>query len=326
MSERGFDVLCAGILVADLFVPPLARLPAEGELVKVDGMLLDTGGCAANTATDLARLGVPTAVAGKVGADSFGSFIRADLSHKGLCDVSGIRVSATRTTSQTVILAVRGQDRRYIHSVGANADFTVADIDRAAITHARVFYVGGYFIMPGITPDSLAGLFRHARESGVRTVLDVAGVDPTGAMHTLAPVLPFTDVFLPNDDEAALITGEADPARQAEAFIRAGVGIVIVTQGKKGALVRTRDREIRAGAFKVSFVDASGSGDAFAAGFIVGMLDGWDLERTIAFASAVGASCCTRLGCTAGVFDRAQALGFVAGNRLRMKTSTAAVV
>jgi sugar/nucleoside kinase (ribokinase family) len=78
-KPAGIDVLCTGILVADHFVPPLPRLPAEGELLKVDGMLLDTGGCAANVATDLARLGARAAVAGMVGADSFGDFIRADL-------------------------------------------------------------------------------------------------------------------------------------------------------------------------------------------------------------------------------------------------------
>src|SRR3972149_218608 len=116
MSGKRIDVLCAGILVADLFVPPLPRLPDEGELLKVDGMLLDTGGCAANVATDLARLGVPAALAGTVGADSFGDFVKADLGRKGLADTSGIRVSRAHPTSQTVILPVRGQDRRFIHS------------------------------------------------------------------------------------------------------------------------------------------------------------------------------------------------------------------
>ena len=309
--------------MADLFVPPLPRLPDQGELLKVDGMLLDTGGCAANTATDLARLGVRAAVAGMVGSDLFGTFILADLARKGLA--SGIRVSSALPTSQTVILPVQGQDRRYINSLGANADFTAEDIDRAAVAASRLLYVGGYLIMPRMTPGSLADLFRHARHSGVRTALDVAGVDPSDAMRRLAPVLPFTDVFLPNDDEAALITGEEDPSRQAEAFVRAGAGTVIVTRGESGVLVRIREREIRAGVFAVDCVDASGSGDAFAAGFITAMLEGWDLEQTIAFASAVGASCCTRLGCTAGVFDRAQAMAFVAGNRLAMTSVTGAI-
>ncbi len=322
MAGKRVDVLCAGIVVADLFVPPLPRLPEEGELLKVDGMLLDTGGCAANVATDLARLCVRAAVAGAVGADSFGDFVKADLRRKGLADVSGIKVSRAHPTSQTVILPVRGQDRRFIHALGANADFTLGDVDMGMISRARVLYVGGYFIMPGVDPPSLARLLRFAREHGVRTVLDVAGVDPQGGMEKLAPALPYADVFLPNDDEAALLTGLSDPVRQADAFLRAGAATVVVTRGEKGCVVVTPERALRAPAYEVEAIDASGSGDAFDAGFIVGMLEGWELERTVRFASAVGASCCTRLGCTAGVFDRAQAESWTAGHRLAIADIT----
>ncbi len=313
---RQVDVLCAGILVADLFVPPLPRLPEEGELLKVDGMLLDTGGCAANVATDLAKLGVRAAVAGTVGADPFGDFVRADLQRKGLADTSTIGVSRTHPTSQTVILPVKGQDRRFIHSLGANADFTPDAIEPDRLSGIRVLYVGGYFILPGLDPGSLASLLRLAREKGVRTVLDVAGVDPRGGMEKIAPALPFADVFLPNDDEAALLTGDTDPVRQARALRRAGAGTVVVTRGAEGCIVAAADRTLRAAAYTVDVVDPSGSGDAFDAGFIVGMMEGWALERTVAFASAVGASCCTRLGCTAGVFDRAGAEKWTAEHRL----------
>ena len=320
MPGKRVDVLCAGILVADHFVPPLPRLPAEGELLKVDGMLLDTGGCAANVATDLARMGVRVAVAGMVGADPFGDFVRADLERKGL--YSAILVSRKSPTSQTVILPVRGQDRRFIHSLGANADFTLEDIPADLLIHSRVLYVGGYFILPGVDPRSLARLLKKAREHGVRTVLDVAGVDPQGGMEKIKPALPFTDVFLPNDDEAALLTGETDPLRQAEALRRAGAAAVVVTLGARGCIVSTAERALRAGVFTVDVVDPSGSGDAFDAGYIVGMLEGWDLERTVRFASAAGASCCTRLGCTAGVWDRARAESFCGAHTLDIRDVT----
>lgn len=322
MPGGGVDVLCAGILVADLFVPPLPRLPGEGELLKVDGMLLDTGGCAANVATDLARLGVRAAVTGMIGADSFGDFVKADLTRKGLADTSGIRVSASRPTSQTVILPVKGEDRRFIHSLGANADFSLADIDEQMLRNVRVLYVGGYFILPGVDPGSLERLFRVARERGVCTVLDVAGVDPAGGMEKVAPALPWTDVFLPNDDEAALLTGETDPVRQARALRAAGALTVVITRGGEGCIVAAPQRLMRVGAYEVEVVDPSGSGDAFDAGFIVGMLEGWELERTVRFASAVGASCCTRLGCTAGVLDRRQAEEWTAGRALAITDVT----
>ena len=310
MAGSGHDVVCVGILVADMFVPPLPRLPAEGELLLVEDILLDTGGCAANTGVDLCKLGASTAVVGKVGNDVFADFVRQDLSSKGL-DVSAIRVSNTAPTARTVILPVTGQDRRYIHSVGANAEFGIDDIDLRVVAQAKVLYVGGFLAMPGLNLAGLVRLLRFARERGVSTVLDVAGVQPEHGLDAVRAALPYTDVFLPNDDEARLLTGEVDPVRQAELFVESGAGTALVTQGADGVVVRTQDHTLRAGVFAVNVVDPSGSGDAFDAGFIIGMLEGWDLARTVEFASAIGASACTARGCTPGVFTREEAFGFI---------------
>ena len=310
MVGSGRDVVCVGILVADMFVPPIPRLPDEGELLLVDNILLDTGGCAANTGVDLCKLGASTAVIGKVGNDVFADFVRQDLSRKGL-DVSAIRVSATAPTARTVILPVTGQDRRYIHSVGANAEFGIDDIDLEIVAQARVVYVGGFLAIPGLDLEGLVTLLSYARERGVKTVLDVAGVQPTHHLEDVRDALPYVDAFLPNDDEARLLTGEANPARQAEVFLDCGAGAVVVTQGAEGVVVRARDQMISAGVFSVNVVDPSGSGDAFDTGFIIGMLEGWDLAPTIAFASAIGASACTQRGCTPGVFTRDEAFGFI---------------
>ena len=77
--ETNINVICAGILVADIFVPPISGLPEAGELCATGDFLIDSGGCAANTATCLAKLGIQAAVAGKVGSDLFGDFIAQDL-------------------------------------------------------------------------------------------------------------------------------------------------------------------------------------------------------------------------------------------------------
>ncbi len=310
------SVLCAGLLVADLFVPPLRRLPAAGELIATDGFLVDTGGCAANTATALAKLGVRAAVAGTIGEDVFGDFVLRDLSRKG-ADTRGIARSAKHGTSQTVILPVIGEDRRYIHTFGSNADFTVDDVDRGALTQARVLCVGGYLALPGLNPDTLGALFKMAHASGVITVLDV--VVPAGdaaaaarAMDALDPVLPHTDFFLPNDEEAQRLTGEADPRAQAEALLKTGCGTVVVTQGARGVLAAHAGGVIEQPAFKVDVVDGSGAGDAFAAGLIAGLLDDMPLEHALRLGGAMGASACTALGCSAGLFNRAQAEAFIA--------------
>ena len=306
---RPVDVVCAGVLVADVFVPPLQRLPHAGELLATDDFWVDTGGCAANTATCLRKLDVSVAVASMVGTDIFGDFIEVDLGAKGV-DTSGLRRTAAGT-SKTVILPVRGEDRRYIHTFGANADFRVADI--GSLAHdTRVLCVGGYLVLPAFDPAELADLFAGARARGVRTLLDVAVAEGGGRWEALAPVLPQVDVFMPNDDEAQQLTGEADPLRQARRLREAGCDTVIVTMGALGAVLADARDVVHVEGFAVDVVDGSGAGDAFAAGLIVGLVEGRDPAACVRLASAVGASACTQLGCTTGVFSRAAADAFLA--------------
>jgi sugar/nucleoside kinase (ribokinase family) len=299
-------------LVADLFVPPLARLPVAGELLATQDFLADSGGCAANTATALAKLGVRAVVAGKVGHDIFGDFIIQDLQHKNV-DISGISRSTNHGTSKTVILPVTGEDRRYIHTFGANSDFVASDLDLHLRMHPRVFYLGGYLTLPGLRPSELCALLQLARECGAHTVLDVAlAGDQTHAPSALADVLAHVEFFLPNDDEAERLTGESDPQRQARQLLRYGCDTVVITMGERGALLMNRRETIEMPAFVTPIVDPSGAGDAFAAGLIVGVLEKWEMARTLRFASAIGASACTALGCNAGVFTRLQADAFLA--------------
>ena len=120
-------VLCAGIVVADHVSSPISHLPAAGELVLAEQLVLTIGGCAANVAVDLVKLGVPATVVGCVGDDVFGRVV-ADMLRERRVDVSGLRVRQGMSTSQTLIVNVAGQDRRFIHTFGANAAFSAADI------------------------------------------------------------------------------------------------------------------------------------------------------------------------------------------------------
>jgi sugar/nucleoside kinase (ribokinase family) len=310
VSERP-RVLCAGILVADLVIPPLQELPAPGELAATDDFLLAPGGCAANVAISLAKLGVSSAVSGRLGADFFGDFLQEELRGFGV-DTRGLGRSADRATSKTVVLPVAGEDRRFVHSFGANAQFTVRDIERSQLADCDVFYLGGYLVLPAVSPAQLAQLCAEARAGGAKTVLDV--VVPRGAsvsLESVREVLPHVDVFVPNEDEARALTGEGEPHRQAARLLDAGAAMVVVTRGTAGAVLRSRDQLFEVPAPRVASIDQSGAGDAFSAGLIAGLLAEWDPERTIRFGSVVGASATTALGCTAGVFSRPEAEAFL---------------
>lgn len=304
------ECLSVGLLVADHLCAPIDHLPAAGELVLADRLLLNIGGCASNAAMDLARVGVQVGVVGCVGDDIFGTFV-LDTLRRGGVDVASVKRLTDVGTSGTLIINVAGQDRRFVHSIGANGRLSAADIPFDRVRQAKVLYVGGYFVMPALEQDGLADLFRRARAAGVATVLDVVLPGPGDYWPQLARLLPETDVFLPNDDEAALMSGLDDPLTQAQKFHDAGAGTVAITCGGGGTVLVSKGLRLHAAAHRVEFVGGTGAGDAFDAGYIAGMLAGCDPRGCLEWGSALGASCVRAIGATESVFTRDEAIEFM---------------
>ncbi len=320
MPVRSEDsrVVCVGILVADIACEPVPRMPDPGELVLTERIAMSMGGCPANAAVGLTRLGLPVDVVGKVGDDAFGRFIVDTLEAEGV-GTRGVKVTGDVGTSKTLLLLTEKEDRRFIHMIGSNAAFGVDDVDLGLFRGARAVYVGGYLVMPRLDQAGLMQIFTEARSAGALTVLDVVssgGVDLAGRFEK---VMPLVDVFLPNEDEARDITGETDPQKQASRFLEQGAGTVVITMGGRGALACTRDKRILFGVYSVPFVDGSGGGDAFDAGLIYGLTQGMGLEDSMKFASAMGASCIRAVGTTRGLFTRKEAEEFIRSNPLDME-------
>lgn len=311
---------CAGILVSDTFCGPMQELPREGQLLAVGDMPTHAGGCAANVAIDLAKQGVTVDVAGCLGQDSSARVLLASLEEYGI-GTSRIVYSSELPTSKTVILLVAGQDRRYIHSFGANAAFTVGHIDRSWVQSLNIFYLGGLFIMPAFDPHELLDLLKFCHENGVITVVDVVIPQNKAITADLGPLLKAIDYFLPNDDEAQYMTGFSDPFDQLRAFNQLGANTVVITRGRKGAILGKGQEYWQSGIYDIpNPVDPTGCGDAFAAGLVYGIAKGWDLGASIRYASALGASATCALGTTAGVFTAAQAEDFIATHSLQVSS------
>ncbi len=308
-------VACAGLVVVDHVTPPMPRLPRAGELVPVDHLLLNIGGGAANTAVDLTRLGVDVSICARVGEDILGRLATETLTSHGV-DVRALRHDPERETSQTLILNVRGEDRRFIHSLGANRSFRSADLDAILDPAPRVLHIGYFLILPELDAKGLADRFSRARQAGTLTVLDVATPGPGNYLEPLRVVLPHTDVFVPNTDEAALILGEEDPVRQAMIFRDMGARRVIITLGDRGLISMSSEHRYKLGVYPIDYVDGSGGGDAFNAGYILGLLEGRSELDCLKLASAVGASCVRAVGTTAGVFNRKETDAFVRDHEL----------
>ncbi len=203
--------------------------------------------------------------------------------------------------------------------MGANSGFVAADLDAVLEFAPRVLHIGYFLILPHLEAAQLAERFSRARLSGTITLLDVATPGPGKYLEPLKTVLPHTDIFVPNTDEAALILGESDPVRQAVAFHDMGARRVVITRGEHGVISVSDELRVKLGTYPISFVDGSGGGDAFNAGYIVGLLEGRSELECLKLASAVGASCVRAVGTTAGVFTRDEAETFVSSHQLAVE-------
>jgi sugar/nucleoside kinase (ribokinase family) len=132
-------------------------------------------------------------------------------------------------------------------------------------------------------------------------------------MTKVGPCLPYVDYFLPSLAEArALAGGIEEPADIARFLIDAGAKVVALKMGERGSYLRSADgTAFSEPVFQVPVVDGLGSGDAYVAGFLAGVLRGWDLPRCARFATAVGACCVTALGATTGVGSFDETLAFI---------------
>jgi sugar/nucleoside kinase (ribokinase family) len=304
------EIACLGILVADLIGRPIDELPPRGRLGLVENMTLHIGGCAANTGIDLARLGVDTAVLGKVGQDGLGDFVARTLEAEGI-DTRGVVRDPEVNTSSTMVLVDREGERTFLHYLGGNAAYSSADVDWAAIRGCSILHVAGALVMPALDGAPMADVLRRAKALGMATSLDVVW-DATGRwMQTLEPCLEHLDYFMPSLSEAREITGRREPREVATSLRESGVKTVALKLGEEGCYILAEGVELTAPSFRVQAVDGTGSGDAFDAGLLCGILRGWDLERSARFANVIGALCVTGVGATAGIRSMEQAEEFM---------------
>ncbi|MGI6296662.1 MAG: carbohydrate kinase family protein [Armatimonadota bacterium] len=304
------QVTCLGILVADVVGKPVECMPDRGKLMLVDRMELHGGGCANSTGIGLSRIGIKTAVIGKVGNDGFGDFMIDNLTRNGV-DCKGVVRDKEAATSATMVLVHEDGERSFIHYIGANGTLKESDIDFDVVKSSKVLHIAGSFLLPGFDGEPTARVLKKAKEMGVITSLDTAWDSRGNWMKLLEPCLKYVDYAVPSIEEARMVTGKNEPADVAAALMDKGVGTVALKMGDKGCYIRSKDTELNIPIYKVDAVDALGAGDAFAAGFLAGVVNGWDLERTGKFANATGAFCVTALGATTGIKDQKTIEAFI---------------
>lgn len=306
------QVICFGLLVADCVTAPVDALPERGTLALVERVELHVGGCAANTAIALAKLGASVGILGGVGADGLGDFVRGTVEAAGV-DVRGVKRLPGAPTAATVVCVHTDAERTFLHTPGANARFIASDTDWGAAAGAGIFHIAGAQLMGALEKENgIVQVAQEAKNRGMIVTLDTVMNPESLGMAALAPALPFIDWLLPSESEAAVLTEKTDAAQQAEAFRSAGAKNVAIKRGAAGCAVFPDTGEaFTVPPFPVSAVDALGAGDAWVAGFLLGLLRGWSDRETARFANAVGACAVTGFGATTTIRTEAETLAFL---------------
>jgi 5-dehydro-2-deoxygluconokinase len=293
-----FDLITMGRVSVDLYPEQIGV-----SLADVKTFAKSLGGSATNVAVAAARLGHRTAVVTKVGDDPFGPYVRRALRDFGVDD----RWVGTHPTLRTPIVfcEIHPPDDfpLLFYREPKAPDMTIAadELDLDEVRAARVFWTTGTGLSD--EPSRTATLTAlEARDDGGITVHDLDHrpmfwPDETEAGRWAREALKHATVAVGNRDEVAVAVGTRDPHEASAALLELGVRIAIVKQGPAGVLVRTAHSLAEVPPVPVDVVCGLGAGDAFGGALVHGLLEGWDIERTVRLANAAGSFVAGQLAC-----------------------------
>jgi len=265
-------LLAVGLTTLDINAYPVDELTHTERAVLIEGLVCAPAGTAAGAALVAAKLGVSVALAGAVGDDMNGLFVRAGLESLGV----DTRLLVTRTGEPTssTLLAVESDGRRSsYHRPGAGRS---PQLDRPAIAEARRRRFVHYAAIGGPTTDGGPGadFLREAKAGGALVTCDLIG-PRRSAVEEIARILPYVDYFMPSAAEAVFLSGSDDLSFAARRFVDLGAKACLIKNGRRGVLALIDGEEHVVPAFAVSPVDTTSCGDSFCAGFIAALDRGW---------------------------------------------------
>jgi sugar/nucleoside kinase (ribokinase family) len=292
-------VVTLGVHIVDVLARPVDSIPQGQDTHLLEQIRITAAGAAAGTAVDLAKLGVPVASAGAVGDDELGDFLVMIMGRHGV-DVRGVVRKPGEQTAASILPIRPDGGRPSFHVPGANLGFSLADLDPGLVTGAKVVHLGGMDVTWGLHDPAFFELLGTAREGGTLVTMDLLS-NMADLMPGARAFLPYVDYFLPNEEQALMITGAAGVEEAAAKLLAEGPSGVLVTLGGEGSLVATASGLTRVPALQVPVVDTTGCGDAYCAGFVAGLLEGRDVVAAARLGTAVAARVAGGLGSDAGL-------------------------
>ncbi len=290
-----------------------------GPLRHADRFTRGVAGAETNVAIGLCRLGHTTAWLGRLGDDEFGRFVLSTARGEGV-DMTHAAMDAAAPTGIMFKERASGMDSRvfYYRRGSAASRQDAADVPAAAFPGARWLHLTGITPALGEAPRrAVTRAVQLGRQHGLTISFDPNYRSRLWSAAEAAPVLRElagqADVLLVSDGEGELLFGATEPDAVATAALASGCRLVAVKRGEHGALVATREGRWTVTPIPVRVVEATGAGDAFAAGLIAGCLEGRAPEACGRLGAVCGALACTVAGDFEGAPDRAQADRILAG-------------
>jgi 5-dehydro-2-deoxygluconokinase len=297
----------------------LYPLQSGVRLADVKTFAKSLGGTATNVAVGAARYGHRSAVITKVGDDPFGVYVREALRRFGVDD----RFVGTDPTLRTPVVFTElfPPDSFpilfYREPKAPDMNLTVDDLDLDAIASARIFWTTG----TGLSDEPSRSATLAALEARGRSSVTVHDLDyratfwrsPEEAGPHQRRALSQATVAVGNLEEASVAVGDGEPEDLATRLLDLGLELAVIKLGPGGVLVAWADGVERVPPVPVEVVCGLGAGDAFGAALCHGLLEGWEIVRTIRFANAAGAYVAARLACADEMPDQAQVEELLAG-------------
>jgi sulfofructose kinase len=297
-----YDAIGLGAAVMDLLAL-VPHFPERDAKLAMTEWSRQGGGLVATALVAMARLGARPRYLGRLGDDESAEFILAEFAREGVDTSAVTRVAGSPARFSVVIVEEGTGLRTILHTGHARAAVDPASLDREIILSARSLLVDS------TDPPAAARCVEWMRAAGRPTLIDADQYNPEA--HAVARAC---DYVIASHRYATACTGCVDPAAAARALASDLPGVVVVTAGREGAYAVAEGEASHQPAFPVAVKDTTGAGDVFHGAFLFGVLRGWELPQTLAFAAAAAALKCRALGGRAGIASLPETARFLVQN------------